>query len=56
MAWPSFFVPTYTARRNHDDVIIHTNIGITPVSLQKRDTKIDTTLVRNRTKSLSAGA
>ena len=35
--------------------LVHTNFGITPVSLQKRDTKIDTTLVRNRTKFLSAG-
>ena len=28
-----FFAPTYTVRRNHDGVIIHTNIGITLVSI-----------------------
>ena len=55
-ARPPFFAPIYTARRHYDDLIIHTNFGITPVSLRKRDTKIDTTLVRNRTKFLSAGA
>ena len=55
-ARPPFFTPIYTARRHYDDLIIHTDFGITPVSLQKRDTKIDTTLVRIRTKLLSAGA
>ena len=51
-----FFRTYLCTRRQHDGISNHIKIGITPVSLRKRDTKIDTTLVRNRTKFLSAGA